>query len=369
MICCEKCFCDEEVISIIQNLGEDGNCTICGSKNIKIYDTNSHDELAIIFEELIGIYTPIELLPKDFPKAETRLLKNELLKNWRIFRNRTESDVYKIITGICTEKYAYSPELFDNSVALQELYIETELQKHSLLKTNSWDDFVQALKTKNRFHTHFLNLELLQKFCSYIRKTYKAGSVFYRCRISTEEGYDKNSMSAPPSAKASEGRANALGISCLYLGDSIETTIHEVRAGAFDYVCIGTFRLKEDIRVVDLKRIDRISPFIVELDCKEHAINKEALNKINSEMGKALRRSDSTLDYVPTQYVADFIKSIEYEGVPEYEGIEYQSVMYKGGYNLAIFNPELFECVEIKTYKIDDLVYTKHDVLEENGRY
>lgn len=43
--------------------------------------------------------------------------------------------------------------------------------------------------------------------------------------------------------------------------------------------------------------------------------------------------------------------------------------MYKGGYNIAVFNQELFECIETKTYKIDDLVYSKHDVLDESGKY
>ena len=42
----------------------------------------------------------------------------------------------------------------------------------------------------------------------------------------------------------------------------------------------------------------------------EYAINKEHLNKINDEMGKIMRRSDSALDYVPTQYITDFVKSI-----------------------------------------------------------
>lgn len=167
-------------------------------------------------------------------------------------------------------------------------------------------------------------------------------------------------MGAPPIEYTTDGRANAKGIRCLYLGDSAETTIYETRAGAYDFVTVGKFKLKKDIIVVDLKRINQISPFIEELDCLEYAINKEHLNKINNEMGRIMRRSDSALDYIPTQYITDFVKSITHNEVAEYAGIEYKSVMHENGYNLAIFNPELFECIDTKTYKINMIDYRKH---------
>ena len=360
MIVCEKCFCDTEIISVIRNKEDIGNCPMCKSKNVHIYDTDKYEDLSIMFDELISIYTPITQLLNSYPKSDTRLLKSELIKNWNIFNRKSEADVYNIITEICKEKYEYNAELFDQPIGIQELYEQDYLAKHSLLTTNSWEDFVDALKTKNRFHTHYINLELLERFCSYIRKPYKAGEWFYRCRISTEEGIPMDKMGAPPIEYTTDGRANAKGIRCLYLGDSAETTIYETRAGAYDFVTVGKFKLKKDIIVVDLKRINQISPFIEELDCLEYAINKEHLNKINNEMGRIMRRSDSALDYIPTQYITDFVKSITHNEVAEYAGIEYKSVMHENGYNLAIFNPELFECIDTKIYKIDMIDYRKH---------
>ncbi len=86
------------------------------------------------------------------------------------------------------------------------------------------------------------------------------------------------------------------------------------------------------------------------------------MDKINDEMGRIMRRSDSSLDYVPTQYIADFVKSISHDGTAEYSGIEYKSVMHKDGYNLAIFDPDLFECIETKVYGIDLINYDKHEL-------
>lgn len=360
MIFCEKCFYDTEVISRINMINHLGDCPLCHSKKVHIYDTDENSELTDMFEELLSIYTPISLLPSSYPRAETKLLKNELASNWNIFRNKSESDIYKIITAICREKYKDNPELFDQPVGVKELYDREYLEEHSLLTTNSWEDFVESLKCKNRYHTKYINLDLLERFCTYIRKPYKKGTIFYRCRISSEDGIDIGEMSAPPTEKTADGRANAKGIRCLYLGNTAETTIYEVRAGAYDYITVGHFELKEDIIVVDLKRINQISPFIDELDCLEHAINKDHLNKINEEMGKVMRKSDGPLDYVPTQYISDFVKSIQHEGKNEYAGIEYKSVMHNEGYNLAIFDPEIFSCIQTEVYKIDTIDYRKH---------
>lgn len=107
----------------------------------------------------------------------------------------------------------------------------------------------------------------------------------------------------------------------MYLGDAAETTIYETRAGAYGYVIVGKFKLKRHY-CCRFKGKKSDQPFIEGLDCLEYAINKGHLNKINDEMGKIMRQSDSSLDYVPTQYITDFVKSIMHEGVAEYAGIE-----------------------------------------------
>lgn len=188
---------------------------------------------------------------------------------------------------------------------------------------------------------------------------YKKGAIFYRSRISSEEGFSPEEMGAPPSEKATAGRANSAGIRCLYLASDPDTTIQEIRAGVFDYVSVGRFELQEDIVVVDLKAIDYISPFIDGLSFLEHAINKEHLKRINMEIGRPLRRSDSALDYIPTQYISDFIKSIMHDGKPEYAGIEYNSTINFSGQNLAIFYPDLFLCTDVEVYHIKELRYEK----------
>lgn len=359
---CNYCIIDGELRPMMDSLQTEDSCPLCGSRRARIYDTDEPGGLVGIaetFERLIEIYTPQSLLPPDFPSDERRLLVSELTDRWHIFNPQLSSThVYNIIRTVCEDKYRSMPSLFDAPVGIAELNDRAYLEHHSLLRSHSWDDFVNSVKRHNRFHTHHIALDLLKRYCSFIRKVYKKGTVFYRGRISGEEGFPPGQMSAPPTELVTAGRANSAGIRCLYLASDVETTIHELRAGIFDYVSIGRFELTEDIVVVDLKDIDHISPFIDGLDPVEHAINKEHLKRINMEIGRALRRSDSPLDYIPTQYIADFIKSITHDGKPEYAGIEYNSTLNKNGLNLAIFYPELFECREVEVVHINELKYT-----------
>lgn len=358
---CSQCLHDTELQPIIEGLGQTENsCPICKRRRALIYDTDVNSKLTEYFEELLEIYTPENMLPLGFPAAERRLLVTELTDRWHIFDNKlTSTDVYNIIRAVCAEKYTDSPILFDAPIGIAELNDGEFLKANSLLRTNVWDDFVDSVKRHNRFHANHIDLSILERYCSFIRKVYKNGSIFFRGRISSEDGILPADMGAPPFDKATAGRANSAGIRCLYLASDLDTTIHEIRAGVFDYVSVGRFELTQDIVIVDLKAINHISPFIDGCDFLEHAINKEHLNRINMEIGRALRRSDSVLDYIPTQYIADFIKSISYDGKSEYSGIEYNSTINPNGQNLAIFYPDLFTCTDVDVYHIKELRYQK----------
>jgi len=358
---CNHCIVDGELSPIIEGLRQYENyCPLCGKRKVYIYDTDVHSDLIDNFERLLDIYTPETMLPCNFPDDEKRFLVSELTDRWHIFSNKlTSTEVYKIIRALCAEKYTSMASLFDARVGIAELDDKEYLQEHALLRSNSWDDFVKNVKNHNRFHSNYIELTVLNRYCSFIRKVYKKGTILYRGRISTEDGFPVDQMGAPPSDKVTAGRANSAGIRCLYLANDLDTTIHEIRAGIFDYVSIGKFELTQDIVVVDLKAIDHISPFIEGFDILEHAINKEHLKRINMEIGRTLRRSDSVLDYIPTQYIADFIKSIIREGNPEYAGIEYNSTINLKGQNLAVFYPELFVCTDVEVHHIKELEYKR----------
>lgn len=367
MIFCSECFSGEQIQQLIRSVGCIGNCPVCGARNVHVFNTDRLSdipELVEWFEDLISIFTPNSLLPADFPHKERKMLKNELLNGWNIFSPQLrDSDVYEILVNICSDRYSYQPEIFNSPVAIMETLDDEYTLGHSLLLTGRWENFVNSIKRDNRYHTKLLNLDVLERMISFLKKIYKNGDVFFRGRITdNDEMLDIEAMGAPPAEKASSGRANAAGIRCLYLASDERTTVYEVRAGAFDNIAIGKFRLRQDISVVDLRAIAKLCPIGIEMDYLEYAVNKEHLQKINREMARGMRRGDNSIDYVATQYISDFIKSLEYPDdsghlKKAYHGIVYNSTMNHEGYNMAVFDPDVFECQSVRLVTVDGLEY------------
>lgn len=354
MFCCINCFADAEIRAIINGNKTSGDCNFCGSKNVSVYEIGKDQIIAELFDGLLDIYTPIINLPDGFPKERTDLIKNILCYNWHIF-NLKPDGIYRLIISICAERYKEQPELFDSPIGIRQSLDHDYLEQNSLLKTYCWDDFVEGIKRKNRFHSDYINTDKLYTFLRCARKSYKVGEVFFRSRIcQNERGYTWNEMGPPPEAKAKGGRVNPTGISILYLSDSRNTTLYEIRAGVYDYVTVGRFELQKDIEVINLADIDRVSPFIgidYGFDFMQYATNIEHLKMIGHEIAKPLR-NDNALEYLPTQYISDYIRS------RGYDGIEYISTMCTNGVNLAVFNEELFKCTGTTVYDVKSIAYS-----------
>lgn len=367
MTFCSNCFHDMEIKSMIKKNGTIGTCPICNPGNIEIYDTDQEDSeqestLFSLFDNFLSVYTANDDLPDSYPMKERKTLVDAVKNDWDIFAEISDESIISILKSLAPEHLKDYPIIFEQPVGIPEKYNKDYLVENSILHTEKWDDFVESLKHKNRFHTNLVDTELLKKYCINIGKVIPVNKQrFYRGRIAkNKNGFSRSEMGAPPEEISTDGRANSAGISRLYLTNDRETTLHEIRAAEYDYVTIGTFKPVRPIRVVDLKLIHKISPFCDDVDCTALAINREHLIKINEEMSRTMRRGDSPLDYLPTQYICDFIMSITDEnGKPLFDGIEYQSAMHSKGSNLTIFNPELFKCTYCSTYEVKKLQYVK----------
>lgn len=117
-------------------------------------------------------------------------------------------------------------------------------------------------------------------------------------------------------------------------------------------------------RLLILSQIDEISPFLPDVDCSLLAINMPDLRLIKRDLVKPMRSSDNPVEYVPTQFIADLVKGMGFDG------IGYSSVMATSkqgsGYNIAFFgsSKELFRTNEITRYSIRGIEYT----IEQMGR-
>lgn len=359
MIISQNCFHDKEIKSIIKSLNTQLICDIRHESDLCVNSEISQNEWEHISEylhQIKDLYSTEDLLPTDFPKDKLFSFSDLFIKEWKILNPKlTREQIDSILK--CFFKDYKNNVRFGNRLLLDKEY----LRQYGILGESKWVNFVVSLKHKNRFHSNFLNKDVLENFCRCFEKHIPKNTTYLRGRISqSEQGFKKKELKAPPDDKATTGRANAEGISRLYLADSVETVLKEVRAGVFDYVSIAEFKSKRMLSVVDFTALDEYSPFSMEMDMQVLSINKENLENINIELGKPMRRTDNLLDYVPTQYLIDFIESIRYEKTTKrmFDGVMYKSVMNPGGINLVIFEPSVFmQQDNIETVKISSISY------------
>ncbi len=354
------CFSDNEIRSIIETSGELGHCDITNSYNVMVYDTvlNTSD-LSGYLSEIIDVYTPeSELI--GFPESELKTIEDVLFTDWSLFKVEPEK-IKTIVKEICRDNYPNESKIYSERVGLEVLCNAAFLDDQCLTKQSTWEKFMSSLKTVNRFHSSDINLKQFEKMFenSNFQHTIKKGeNDFYRGRIS-EKKLDESEMGPPPANMATAGRANANGISCLYLAGDAITTLHEIRARDLDNISIGRFEAKYDLKLIDLAELDKISPFRVNdiFTYEWLAVNMPILKKVSSEIAKPLRRQDSELDYLPSQYIADFIKSLGYDG------IRYRSTLNSGGINYAIFDKRKLKCISVDYLRIKGLAFDTETLL------
>ena len=218
MYCCINCFADEEIRDIIQSANIKDTCDFCGSHNTYVYDIGTNSVITELFDPLLDIYTPISLLPHGFPHQHTGLIKDILCHDWQIF-NLPPDVIYKLITVLCADRYKEQPDLFNHPIGIPEIQNIDYLKAHSILKGYKWADFDAGIKTKNRFHSSFINTDKLDSFLQCVIETYHKGKkMMFRSRICpTKEGFKPSKMGAPPNHAAKDGRVKFVQVYMILL--------------------------------------------------------------------------------------------------------------------------------------------------------
>lgn len=164
-------------------------------------------------------------------------------------------------------------------------------------------------------------------------------------------------MGCPPTQLMAEGRANPIGIPFLYLAKEIETTFYEVRATFLDYISVGRFYVKDDrtLKITDFTK--RLSPFNNATDIVSFAKGKLLRDLISIDLSKPLLRFDSHLEYIPTQFICEFIRYF-----CDSDGIQFVSSLKKDGVNFVLFDENNVECKSVELHQIESLMITSRIV-------
>ncbi len=332
---CTQCFSDRELIAFINSQAIIGDCDFCGIVNGHCI---SVDELFDFFTELLSHFKP------DRTGTGTAL-KTLIQGNWSLFS--TLGNAYAILNyfiNTAGSTFASADELVNFSDDILE-------------NVGYWDMLKHQLATKNRYITDvgYLTGDLGWDgfFSSQIQIPH--GLPLYRARLHHSSGqlaYAVHEMFCPPAVYSTAGRANPSGIPYLYLSDNTDTVLYEVRAAYLDEISIGMFEVKPAITSPVIISDFTESPTIFHPSRIGDKIKATLLKqKISADLSKPMRRYDSELDYIPTQFICEFIKI--YTGV---HGIKFRSSLHATGNNFVIFDQDLLTCIQVNRVRVHRVV-------------
>ena len=329
---CPNCFSDKELKYYISTSSDIGDCNVCETK----------EQPLLRLEELFDFF---QALLNNFKLSVTgETLNGKIQSHWSFFSSHQSAQ--KILNFVL-------PKIHSTISSANTLvdYTDEIIQNFSY-----WEVLKEELKWKNRF---ILNIDKLKEleWDTFFNTSFelKPTVLLYRARLHHQSGlepYAKENMFCPPQKVASGGRANPSGIPFLYLSDDADTVLYEVRASYLDELSVGVFNLNENIdsiKIVDFS--EDTSLFQEDLNQITNTIKGKLLReRISIDLSKPMRRYDNEIEYIPTQFICEFIKV--FTGA---NGIKFSSSLHPSGNNYVIFNQELMKCNEVNLVRVNSI--------------
>ena len=327
---CSKCFSDKEIQGYINSFHNKGKCDICNSIDVLSIEVS---ELLDFFQELIDNFIIVEV---------GQSLQTKIQDKWIFFAsNDIAASILNAILPLLSTDIQNSDEFVDYA---QDI---TANLAH-------WQDLKEKLKWERRFISDIDYLVELG-WDGFFNTQYelKPETELFRARVHHESNlpaYDKSKMKTPEPKYVNGGRANPSGIPFLYLSDNTETVLYEVRASYLDELSIATFKLManiESIKIVDFTEVTSLfQPNSINSTIKAKLLRDE----ISRDLSKPMRRYDTEIEYIPTQFICEFIKV--FTGA---SGIRFYSSLDITGKNIVIFDQDIMDCEEVSLRKINNM--------------
>jgi len=338
--CCVNCFEDFFLKRHIINCNNVNNCSFCNSTSVYCI---SPQYLEIFFVPLANLYTSInDFFPSEILKNgyNGEYLWEKLANEWMVFSDAilevdNANALLKKILSIDFDETEY-PGILEDFVEKEEDFHEGFARKYNLEK--AWKEFSKELKSENRFfHSKGINKKIFLQLLQYLEIKMSVDKEYFRTRNSyRQDMFSPEEMGMSSPEKTKNGRANPIGIPYLYLASDQETAINEIRPSLGDTVTVGKFELLKELAVIDLRAV---SPFQFVNDEDFDKLIKEIgfLYKLGQYLSKPINPRDIDLDYLPTQYVCEFIKQAGWHGV-------IYGSSRASGHNITLFSDKQVKC-------------------------
>lgn len=381
--CCCNCFNVSKYPQISEEIAQHhfaiGDCPVCGKKSQKLVETS---DLSEFFTPVFSKYEEASYGENYHPELGTEAfdvgddLSTCIEEDFQIFN----PDIFDKANDLIDSMRDIDSFLGEYFVPASSFWCRKEQNFTYVSEKEYWDMFCDYIKYNRRFilnwdHLPFFPDELFSRTLSRIKK----GTTLYRARkhdspvkAPFNPNYDEMGNPNPNKVNIGEGRANPMGISYLYLADSIETAIKEIKSKEGDFVTIAEFEILEktdagnpsplEIADLTMNSVRYVNIF----DPDEENENKLAnmIVALNENMSKPVINK---IDYVPTQFLSEAIRDLGFDG------LRFNSSLYDEGLNYVFFmndrNDEL--AIKItKTYliKVEDL-NLNYSVIENSEKF
>ena len=325
--CCAECFDDRGLRkNIIPSLNPArGHCSFCSSLNVDLVEPGALSE---VFEMFIGVYEP---------DPNGKSLVEWMKEDWQLFSRLDVARAKELLA-----------EILDDGDIVRKAFVPSPTFKSEGLAR--WATLRDELMYKNRyFLDEALDKDRLEELLAHLPAD-DLPERWYRARIASAEVlYRLDEMGAPPKHLATHGRANPTGIPYLYLGSLPDTAVAEIRPHTGDVACVAKFMVPQPLTAVDLRNPRKlVSPFIL---ADASAIGQMRadipfLERLGAELTRPVLPRSAAIDYLPSQYLCEFIKKSGYGGVV------YRSSV-SDGINLALFDPTSAVGTDVAQYNVN----------------
>lgn len=325
--CCPECFDDDGLRDDLFPLHDPvcGTCSFCGSRNVPLIEP---PKLGTYFELLVNVYER---------NVEGKSLVEWMKEDWQLFSHPR--------MDVAHAKELLSEILDDGQIVRQPFAPSPSYISEGLAQ---WETLRDEMMYRNRW---FLDMAIdtarLRQLLDLLLAK-EVPSQWFRARIRAgNEVLPIDMMGAPPKRLAAHGRANPAGIPYLYLASKPETATAEIRPHTGEVACVADFTIPE-IRAVDLRNPrKRVSPFILTdaTEIGQLRADLPFLERLGNELTRPVLPQGAAIDYIPSQYLCEFIKKSGFDGVV------YRSSV-SDGINLALFDPDKAQGGAVTLYNV-----------------
>lgn len=329
MLCCAKCIGDKTLLdSEYFRNSELSTCSYCNTAETHIVDFSKARDP---FKSLVNIYS--------ISNGDGKTLPEWLQEDWNLFPNMSLAHSRQLLADI----------LNDGEI-VRKKFTPPSQEKNSHL--DKWFALKEELMHQNRYFPQSrINEERLRELLDQLNiYSYDLPRDWFRSRVQQGKShYPTSEMGAPPKNISAQGRANPAGIPYLYLASEIETAISETRPHTGQYVTVAIFHINKNLKLVDLRNPRKSVSALALGDEDQIALLRKDLGfleNLGEELTRPVLPQSANIDYVPSQYLCEFIKNCDFDGVI------YNSSVGEG-INLALFDTNTANAQSVGSYAID----------------